>query len=171
MNAVKTLHPPIYVFIVPPSFQVHRLKKRVIASISLQSVLLQSLRGLKTTYIGFSFSIFEISNAGTGPPASGHIALNLSAQLRSEWVKFGSESTLSLRPTVRVNPVPMGFLPVLRSLITFCLGSSHRSAADTSEHPEGRAPPGLCSYAQTTSCCLGWRNVNGVCQRESAAFG
>ncbi|XP_075889185.1 nephronectin [Nelusetta ayraudi] len=43
-------------------------------------------------------------------------------------------------------------------------GSFYRSAGDTSERTEGRAPPGLCSYGQITSCCLGWRNVNGNCQ-------
>ncbi|XP_033480983.2 nephronectin isoform X2 [Epinephelus lanceolatus] len=42
--------------------------------------------------------------------------------------------------------------------------SLRRSVEDALEHTGGRARPGLCSYGQTTSCCLGWRNVNGICQ-------
>ncbi|KAK9540539.1 hypothetical protein VZT92_002985 [Zoarces viviparus] len=42
--------------------------------------------------------------------------------------------------------------------------SLHRSVEDALERSGGRTPPGLCSYGQTTSCCLGWRNVNGICQ-------
>ncbi|KAM7419442.1 hypothetical protein PAMA_016521 [Pampus argenteus] len=42
-----------------------------------------------------------------------------------------------------------------------------RSVEDALEHTEGRAEPGLCSYGQTTSCCLGWRNVDNICQRKS----
>lgn len=57
-------------------------------------------------------------------------------------------------------------LTMLNDLITFC-PSLHRSVEDALEHIRGRAQPGLCSYGQTTSCCLGWRNVNGICQRES----
>lgn len=57
-------------------------------------------------------------------------------------------------------------LTMLNGLITFCPGF-HRSVEDALEHTGGRARPGLCSYGQTTSCCLGWRNVNGICQRKS----
>ncbi|KAK5865660.1 hypothetical protein PBY51_019911 [Eleginops maclovinus] len=42
--------------------------------------------------------------------------------------------------------------------------SLHRSGEDALEHTGGRAQRGLCSYGQTTSCCLGWRNFNGICE-------
>ncbi|XP_074482796.1 nephronectin [Sebastes fasciatus] len=42
--------------------------------------------------------------------------------------------------------------------------SLRRSAEDAPEHTGGRARPGHCSYGRTTSCCVGWRNVNGICQ-------
>ncbi|TNN89510.1 Nephronectin [Liparis tanakae] len=47
--------------------------------------------------------------------------------------------------------------------ITFCR-SLYRSEENALERSGSRTPPGLCSYGQTTSCCLGWRNVNGICQ-------
>lgn len=53
----------------------------------------------------------------------------------------------------------------LNGLITFC-PSFHRSADDALDHTGGHARPGLCSYGRTMSCCLGWRNVNGICQRR-----
>ncbi|XP_047435063.1 nephronectin [Mugil cephalus] len=49
----------------------------------------------------------------------------------------------------------------------FMLSLAHRqerSAEDALEHTGGHAQLGLCSYGQTTSCCLGWRNVDGICQ-------
>ncbi|XP_068178745.1 nephronectin isoform X2 [Antennarius striatus] len=42
--------------------------------------------------------------------------------------------------------------------------SFHRSADLPPAHTRGHGRPGVCSYGRTTSCCLGWRNVNGVCQ-------
>ncbi|XP_029707366.1 nephronectin isoform X1 [Takifugu rubripes] len=39
-----------------------------------------------------------------------------------------------------------------------------RSGEDVPKLPGVRAPPGLCSYGQSTHCCFGWRNVSGVCQ-------
>ena len=68
---------------------------------------------------------------------------------------------------LRWNWSPEG-LTMLNGLITFCL-SLHRSPEDALEHTRGRGQPGLCSYGQTTSCCLGWRNVNGICQRKSVS--
>ncbi|KAG7221944.1 hypothetical protein INR49_016970 [Caranx melampygus] len=46
--------------------------------------------------------------------------------------------------------------------------SLHRSVEDALERTEGLARPGHCSYGQTISCCSGWRNVDGICQREAA---
>lgn len=57
-------------------------------------------------------------------------------------------------------------LTMLNGLITFCPGV-HRAVEDALEYTGGRAQPGLCSYDHTISCCLGWRNVNGICQRKS----
>lgn len=54
---------------------------------------------------------------------------------------------------------------MLNDLITFC-PSLHRSVEDALERTEGRARPGHCSYGQTISCCSGWRNVDGICQRK-----
>lgn len=52
-------------------------------------------------------------------------------------------------------------------LITFC-SCFQRSVEEALRHPGGCAQPGLCSYSQVIFCCLGWKNVIDVCQRESA---
>lgn len=57
-------------------------------------------------------------------------------------------------------------LTMLNDLLTFC-PSLHRSVEDALKLTGGRTRPGFCNYGQTTSCCLGWRNVNGICQRRS----
>lgn len=55
---------------------------------------------------------------------------------------------------------------MLNDPLTFC-PSLHRSVEDAFKLTGGRTQPGLCNYGQTTSCCFGWRNVNGICQRRS----
>uniref|UniRef100_A0A8D3EFC6 Si:ch211-194g2.4 n=1 Tax=Scophthalmus maximus TaxID=52904 RepID=A0A8D3EFC6_SCOMX len=53
---------------------------------------------------------------------------------------------------------------VMVHLIMFSAAhQQERSAEDALEHTGGRARTGHCSYGQTTSCCVGWRNVNGIC--------
>lgn len=46
--------------------------------------------------------------------------------------------------------------------------SLHRSIEDTTGHAGWRsrvgAHQGLCSHTHSTSCCPGWRNVDGMCQ-------
>lgn len=45
-----------------------------------------------------------------------------------------------------------------------------RSGEDVAKLPGVHPLPGLCSYGQSTYCCFGWRNVNGICQRKSAQY-
>ncbi|KAM8879680.1 uncharacterized protein AB9W97_014909 isoform 2-T2 [Spinachia spinachia] len=56
------------------------------------------------------------------------------------------------------------FVVILHFIILSVAHRHNRSAEDALEHSGGHAPPGRCSYGHTTSCCLGWRNVNGICQ-------
>nr|XP_043884178.1 nephronectin [Solea senegalensis] len=54
---------------------------------------------------------------------------------------------------------------VLLHFLTFSVAQhQQRSEEDALEHTRGHIRPGHCSYGQTTSCCVGWRNVNGICQ-------
>nr|XP_057921371.1 epidermal growth factor-like protein 6 isoform X2 [Doryrhamphus excisus] len=57
-------------------------------------------------------------------------------------------------------------LLVMAHLVTISLARHQmRSDEDTvGAPPLGQVQPGICSYGQTTSCCLGWKNVSGVCQ-------
>lgn len=94
---------------------------------------------------------------------------SLILNLHSTCVVKGSDSSLKCSPPLLSNyqSICVLYSNLLDGVITFC-SSFHRSADVALKHSGSHAQPGLCSYGQTTFCCLGWISVNGICQCKSA---
>lgn len=93
---------------------------------------------------------------------------SLILNLHSTCVEKGSDSPLKCPPLkLSIDLGSVLKLNLLDGVITFC-SNFHRSAGVALKHSGSHAQPGLCSYGQTTFCCLGWISVNGICQCKSA---
>ncbi|XP_046901580.1 nephronectin [Hypomesus transpacificus] len=71
-------------------------------------------------------------------------------------MEFTTVSSLSVRQQLLV--ITMRF-------IALSFANQHESAVRTeSGGIRGLSGPGVCSFGGSMACCLGWRNVNGLCQ-------